>query len=240
MKTKTTLYLLLLFGNINCQEKRIPNINKEIKMTSNTIEKVLEKQLKQGTTYGIDEAGGGLVKEPFQIEELNASSQIVDSILKSNNFKKLNNEGFNEKIKNIFGRIIDPKSDNRYLYVNFFDKCSRNLVMFKNNEIDYQGTFIDKQNKYISDFYYIPELIDYQKEYSKLNDIENFKIIKKSSYDDSDQEIPHWKDDPNLKNERKKNIRNRLIRPFDYWGKRFYKFEGKRIYLIKLKRSFKK
>ncbi|KNB63048.1 hypothetical protein [Chryseobacterium sp. Hurlbut01] len=44
----------------------------------------------------------------------------------------------------------------------------------------------------ISDFYYIPEIIDYQREFPKLIDIKNIKI-RKSSIDDLDIKIPHCK-----------------------------------------------
>lgn len=214
MKIKITLYLLLGIINLNCQEKKetystVENINK---MNDNIIETVLIKHLKQGTTYTIDEAGAGLPKRPFEIQELEATAETVNNILKSNGFKELNSENFNQKIKNIFGRIIDPNSQSTFLYVNYFDKCNREMVMYKNNEIDYAGTFIDKQRKIITDFYYIPEIIDYQKEYPKVNNIENIKIIRKSSINDLDIEIPYWKDVPNLKEIRKKNIQTLTAR----------------------------
>ena len=175
-------------------------------------EKILEKQLKQGTTYTIDEAGGGLPKVQFEAEELKATAQIAYKVLKSNGFTELSNENFNQKIKDIFGRIINPNSENKYLYINHFDKCNREIIMYKNNGIDYSGTFIDKKGKMIFDFYYIPEMIDYQREFPKLIDIENIKILRKSSIDDLDIEIPHWKDVPNIKEIRKKNIQTVLAR----------------------------
>lgn len=175
-------------------------------------EKVLEKQLKQGTTLTIDDAGAALPKIPFETEELEATAQLAEYILKSNGFKDLSSENFNLKVKNIFGRIIDPNSQSAFLYVNYLDKCNREIMAFKNNRIDYEGTFIDKKRKIITDFYYIPELIDYQKEYPELNDIESNKIIRKSSIDNLDIEIPHWKDVPNLKEIRKKNVQTIVAR----------------------------
>ena len=176
------------------------------------IEKVLEKQLKQGTTYTIDEVGAGSPKVPFEMQEVDAMAQIVNNILKSNGFKKLSNENFNLKIKDIFERIINPNSQNKYLYINHFDKCIREIIMYKSNGIDYSGTFIDKKGKMISDFYYIPEIIYYQKEFPKLIDNENSKIVRKSSIDDLDIEIPHWKEVSNLKEIRKKNIQTLVAR----------------------------
>lgn len=133
LKIKITLYLFLGIININCQEKKdansiIENINK---MDDNIIEKVLEKQLKQGTNYKIHETGAGLPKVPFKIQELDAMTQVVSYILKSNGFTELSNKKFNQKIKDIFGRIINPNSENKYLYINHFDKCIRGIIMYK-------------------------------------------------------------------------------------------------------------
>ncbi|MDR7212202.1 hypothetical protein [Flavobacterium piscis] len=213
-KIKIAMCLFLVISNVGCQEKKdirstIENVNK---MNDTIIETVLTKQLKQGTSQTIDEAGAGLPKIQFGIDELEAAVQIADEVLKSNGFKELDKEDFNQKVKNVFGRIIDPKSKSIFLHVNFFDKCDREFVMYNNNEIDYDGIFIEKQRKIILKFYYIPELIDYQKQYSKLNNIENTKIIRKSSIDNLEIEIPHWKDIPNLKDQRKKNIQTLVAR----------------------------
>lgn len=200
--------------SVSCQEKKpiktkIENISG---MNIKIIEDALEKQLKQGTTYTIDEAGAGLPKIPFTIEELDATSSVIPDLLKSNGFNELSNQNFNEKVKNIFGRIINSNSQSTFIYLNYFDKCRRELVMYKNNRVDYSGTFIDKKRKLITDFFYLPELIDYLKEYPKLTDLENDKIIRKSSIDNFEVEIPHWKDLPNLKENRKKNVQTIVAR----------------------------
>lgn len=214
LKIKIKMCLFLVISNVGCQEKKdirssIENVNK---MNDTIIETVLTKQLKQGTSQTIDEAGAGLPKIQFGIDELEATVQIAHEVLKSNGFKELDQEDFSQKVKNVFGRIIDTNSKSIFLYVNFFDKCDKEFVMYNNNEIDYDGIFIEKQRKIILKFYYIPELIDYQKQYSKLNNIENNKIIRKSSIDNLEIEIPHWKDIPNLKDQRKKNIQTLVAR----------------------------
>lgn len=120
-KIKIISYIFLGVTNIKCQEKKDTNstIENISKMNENTIEKVLEKQLKQGTTYTIDEAGGGLPKVQFEAEEFEATAQIADKILKSNGLNMLSNVDFNKKIKNVFGRIIDSNSQSNFLYINY-------------------------------------------------------------------------------------------------------------------------
>ena len=74
--------------------------------------------------------------------------------------------------------------------------------MYSNNLIDYEGVFIDKQNKFLLKFHYLPELINYQKEYSHLKEIENSRITRKSQIDELDVNIDHWKDISDLEQKR--------------------------------------
>lgn len=215
MKILNVLIIIMLFiscNNKGQEKKDLHSISDMKNMNDNLIEQVLIKQLKQGSTYTIDEAGGGLPKIQFETQELEATAKIASELLRSKGYVYLSNGDFNQKIKTIFGRIINPNSHSNFLYVNFFDKCDREQVMYHNNGIDYEGLFIDKQTKIITDFYYIPELIDYQKDYIQLNDIEKVKITRKSSIDNLDIIIPHWKDISNLKEIREKNIKTILAR----------------------------
>ncbi|WP_454047059.1 hypothetical protein [Chryseobacterium sp. Marseille-Q8038] len=143
---------------------------------------------------------------------MEAVAITADELLKSNGFSTLGTDEFNEKIKNIFERIIDPNSQSNFLYINFFDKCDKQFVMYHNNGIDYEGLFVDKQRKIFTDFYYIPELIEYKKIYPKLNGIENFDVTRKSSINDSDIKIPHWRDIASLNEIRKKNVQTIVAR----------------------------
>lgn len=203
---KFILFYLLMINNIQCQEKLNNCINNNEKMNSNSIEAVLIRQLKQGTTYNIDESAVGLPKIPFEIDELEAIARVSNDILVSNGYKKLNNEDFSKKIKEVFGRAIDYNLKSKFLYVNFLDKCSREFIMYTNNLLDYEGVFIDKQNKILLQFHYLPELIHYQKEYPHLEEIENSKITRKSQIDNLDIDIEHWKDISELDQLRFNNI----------------------------------
>lgn len=215
MKILNALLIIVLFiscNNKGQEKKDLHSISDMKNMNDNLIETVLIKQLKQGSTFTIDEAGAGLPKIQFETQELEAAAKVASELLSSKGYVYLSNGDFNQKIKAIFGRIINPNLHSNFLYVNFFDKCDREQVMYHNNGIDYEGLFIDKQAKIITDFYYIPELIDYQKDYLQLNDVEKVKITRKSSIDNLDITIPHWKDISNLKEIREKNIKTILAR----------------------------
>lgn len=226
-KIRLTIYSLLIMSSLSCQEKKPSSENNQKVISMNDdaiIQKVLKKQLQEGSSKSIDEAGAELVKIPFDIEELDASAETVQKILFSNGFKEISNNEFIDKIKTVFGRTIDINSSNPFLYVNYFDKCDRGFVTYSNNSVDYEGGYIDKKRKLFTDFYYLPEILDYQKEYPTLNDIESNKIIRKSSAL-VEVEIPHWKDVTDLKEQRKVNIQ-RLI------ARNMYLFNNNKTYII--------
>jgi len=226
-KIRLAIYFLLIMSSLSCQEKKQSSDNnqKAISMNDDTIiPKVLRKQLREGANKSIDEAGAELVKIPFDIEELEASAETAKKILLSNGFKELSDNEFSSMIKNIFGRIIDSNSGNPFLYVNYFDKCDRSFVTYSNNSVDYEGGYIDKQRKLFTDFYYLPEILDYQKEYPTLNEVESTKITRKSS-SQVDVEIPHWKDIANLKEQRKVNVQRIIAR-------NMYLFNNNKTYII--------
>ncbi|WP_137905895.1 hypothetical protein [Chryseobacterium sp. 2VB] len=227
MKILNVLMVPLLFvsGNNNGQEKKdIHSITGTKYKSDSIVENVLKKQLKQGSTYTIDDAGAGLPKIQFEAKELEVTAIVAHELLNSNGYNTLGTEDFNKKIKNIFGRIIDSDSQSHFLYVNYFDKCDRSFVTYSNNSVDYEGGYIDKKRKLFTDFYYLPEIIDYQKEYPTLSDIESSKIIRKSS-SQVDVEIPHWKDVVNLKEQRKVN-NQRII------ARNMYLFNDNKAYII--------
>lgn len=217
----TTSLLLICSNNKGQENKLIADIKNQ---RDDLIETILIEQLKQGATYTIDETGAGLPKIQFETKELEATAIVAQELLHSNGYKTVATEDFNKKNKNIFGRIIDPDSDNPFLYVNYFDKCDRSFVTYSNNSVDYEGGYIDKQRKLFTDFYYLPEILDYQKEYPTLNNVESGKISRKSS-SQTDVEIPHWKDVANLKEQRKLNVQRIIAR-------NMYLFNNNKTYII--------
>lgn len=149
------LIAVMLFCGCNnkSQEKKDAYfITTKKNQDDNIVGIVLVKQLKQGSSKSIDEAGAELAKVPFELEELEASAEIAKNILLSNGFKELSDGDFDAKIKNIFGRIIDRNSNNPFLYINYFDKCDRNFITYSNNSVDYEGGYVDKKRKLFTDF----------------------------------------------------------------------------------------
>jgi hypothetical protein len=213
------LLLLILCSNSNCQNnknvKKSSDNSKELifKEDKNMLNNVLEKQLKQGAKQYNAEAGVEIPKFKFTDSELEVTVSLVNDMLISNGYVSPNNEDFSKKTKEIFNRIIDYNTTKKYLYVNFFNKCDKNFSNEPNNGIEHFGLYIIKNKNFITEFYYVPELIDYLKEYPQISKIES--NISKFSKDEKGnritielwKELEENKDESyNLNSNRKKNI----------------------------------
>ncbi len=212
MKTNKILFFFIILLNINCRENATINSKTKKKQNIDMVNNVLFKQLNQGANQYFTEAGVELSKPEFEISELDAIIEISKKILRSKGFKFISSIEYADKINMIFKRKIDFNSEKKYLYVNYFDKCDRDFIFSPNNKIDYYGTYLIKEEKFITDFYYIPELVNYQNEYSKYKEIEN-KLDKKFKDEEGNQcSIELWKDLPNLDELRQKNIQKLISR----------------------------
>ncbi len=127
---------------------------------------VLEKQLIEGAT--IYNADHELQKDPFTMAELKAFAFEAKNILWHNRQLEWDNEDFARTIKEIFGVSIPVDSSTAYTYVNLFDPCYSKPSYHRNDGIDHRGLFIIKPENFISDFYYLPEIIDYRNDYPEI------------------------------------------------------------------------
>lgn len=200
------LFILSFLGS--CQEKKASNTN--IQQSTNSlkpnqdINTMLKKQLEYGKPS---------FDNPYQYSEkdLEVTVTMLSQILTDNGYKPVSNEQFNTKIKQIFNRIIDPKSASNFLYVNFLNQCDRSSN-YTPNDAENNGTFIIKNLNFITDLYPIPYIIDYQKSYNETAQEED--ASSKTYKDANGNEVKKylWKDVPNLKEIRKKNIQTLTAR----------------------------
>ena len=170
---------------------------------------ILKSQLIAGVSGEKNETDYPTYK--FTLKDLEATESIIAKELDDNGYKKPSTEEFINKINMIFKRVIAPKSDSKYLHINFEDKCSKDLKLYKNsNSIDINpySTYIFKNGRFISDLYSIPEIMDYTKNpklFQFEKDAENNNHIK-------DVKIYYWKDIADLKEIRKRNINTIVAR----------------------------
>jgi len=223
MDIKKIMLFSLLFIITSCsgQEKKKDNNVSVLKNETESMKTILANQLKKG------KSPSDYRNYDYTQNDLDAITPILKDILKSNGFKTITTEEFNDKIKIIFNRIIDVKSNSKYLYANFQDKCDRNIKYFPNDFAEVYGTFIIKGDNFISDFFAIPQIVDYQK-YPEFKNVENEKIIVYDEIEKTEITIPHWKDIKNLSEERTKNIQVLVAR-------NMYLFNENKSYAIWLK-----
>lgn len=205
MKKIMILAVLLIIVQ-GCSQNKKEKPNPEI-------EKTLERQIKNGANkYSVD-ADIEVPRPEFSNEDLDATIFLAKDILASSGYKSPENEDFKNKIQLVFGRVIDYKLANNLLYVNYIDKCNHEFNKNPNNVVDNNGTYIVKNENFITDFYYIPELVKYKEVCPKAAAIEQ-KISKKyKDRDNNSYTIETWDDleknkdtNYNLEIQRKKNI----------------------------------
>nr|WP_294926160.1 hypothetical protein [uncultured Flavobacterium sp.] len=198
--------------NLNVKSDSDDSQNKSI-VYSKYLEKILISQLNRGQKQSFGEIGLDIpvANEKFEISDLEATVEIDKKNLISQGYKFVTTDKFSFKIKEIFGRTIDLNSDKKFLYINYFNKCDKNFNYYPYNGTDYNGTYIIKNEYFITDFYFIPELIDYQKEFPQTVEIEN-KIVTTRSEGGEINNTQLWKDDKNLNSVRQKNIQTLVNR----------------------------
>jgi len=207
---KILIILIINFNIISCAQGTKKEVKKDstskIESDNNMEKEILIQQLKAGRYNGGDE----FESYEYSEKDLLGSLKRISDILKSHGYKKITIKEFNEKIKKVFGRIINNNSNSKFLFVDFFEKCNKDHVFSRLNI--YQNTFIIKNDCFITNLYAIPELIDYKKEYPDLKNIENQTIYRNEPDLGQQITIPHWKDFPDLDQERKKNIQTLVAR----------------------------
>jgi hypothetical protein len=179
MKVVIVLFVFFLFQSCNKENKQeiqskenYPLQEKKLK----TMNDILEKQLKEGASqYALDDDGNSVsetLKHSFSIDELNTCTVVISEILKSNGYKAPSDIDFNNKINKIFGRLINPNSLNKYLYINYYNKCDKEFCNQSNDGVNFNGTYIIKNKNFITDFFYLPELINYQEKFPNIAQLE--------------------------------------------------------------------
>ena len=166
----------------------------------------LKKQLEEGA-YQFAPDGSDVGKPSFDSEEMRAMVNVEEDFLKQKGYQFPDNVKFGDKIKLFFDRQIISNSDKEYLYINLKDKCDHNFVNFKSDGIYYNGFYIIKKKNFITDFYYLPEVLNYEKIYDKLYNAEKTanSVIYNTRYNVK-VEIQKWREVEDLEEQRFYNI----------------------------------
>ena len=201
MKIKHLQYVLLSLASLHfsCQQK---TADKKAIMVDLNIKPVLIAQVEAGNDYDY----GGF--NDYGEKDLNALVAVEDTILTNNGFKKLDPKSFNQRIKNIFGRVIDPNSKTSYLKVDTYggNFCNKDLT-FVYSSVDNPYIYVAKKKQFITDFKALPEVMDYLKAYPDLSAHEKKDIEFFDEVENIKGRASQWKDDlKSLSEQRRKNI----------------------------------
>lgn len=168
--------------------------DEELQVRIEQSKSVLEKQLREGANL-YNEEGYDIPKAAFQAEELNALIVEANGFLWDNGYRDIEDTFFRKKIKEVFGMDVNA-SDETPVYVSLLgDNCENKPYYHRNNGIDYNGFFVVNNGNFITDFYYLPELIDYASLYPDIAEIE--KQMPKSTWNSIHKleiEIEKWSD----------------------------------------------
>lgn len=212
MKRKIFLLCISILCSCNKQNQS------ENKNESNVVKKniPMEEILKNQLQYGRPNENNPYA---FSSSDLAMILPITKAELKSKGFKFPSNDEFITKIKMVFGRTIDLKSESKYMYINFWDKCDKTFIYYPNNISDYFGIFVIKHDNYITDSYALPQIIDYQKMFPDIINYENSlpKTMKSldggEPFEGNGEVIRNfWKDEKNLVKQRYENLETLLNR----------------------------
>lgn len=199
VKRITCLTLLTLILLSSCREKS--STNAAIKTDDLNIKPILIAQVQAGN----DETYGSF--EDYGEKDLNALVSIADTILTNNGYKKPDVESFSQRIRDIFGRVIDQHSKSSYLKIDYYaDLCNKQLL-FAPYTADNQYLYVAKKERFITNFYAIPLMLDYLAVFPDLaayekKDIEIYDEVEKTKTSAS-----QWKDNlKGLSAQRQQNI----------------------------------
>ena len=206
---KILLIISVLSVYHGCSQKKEENIvkNNLTEVHSSNVEHVLKQQLEKGIS---GEILNSLDTETYTYskKDMEAVIPVAEKIILSKGYIPPSNKVFSEKVQMIFKRKIDFNLSSKYLYLNFNEKCDKEVKYYRNDksvDVTPYSYYIIKNSNFLTELYAIPELIDYKNAYPKLAEFEK-KLIEKYMEDGEEVKIYKWKDVSDLKERRQNNI----------------------------------
>ena len=189
---------------MTCQEKRaeekrlsVEKKNEHVQV-NHQVDVILKKQL---------EYGKPTFDNPYVYTEkdLEVTIPILQQLLVDHGYDAPTEEEFNTRMKEIFHRKINSDSDTHFIYANLLNNCAPSLHYIP-NDAENNGMFILKNLNFITELYPLPAIIDYQKLYPTIAQLETTTLKTFKDVSGNVLEKSLWKDSPHLSARRKKNI----------------------------------
>lgn len=142
--------------------------------------KVLDRQLVEGR----DSYRGSF--DNYDKKDFDALLEYEQAILVGERYKTPTNKVFMKRVYEVFGRMIDTLSSSEYIRINKRDPCDKSSDLVPLRVSD-NYLYVSKKLNIITDFYALPEVVDYKKMMSHRPNIENtYKGKKGGAWRDHD------------------------------------------------------
>ncbi|WP_313377299.1 hypothetical protein [Chishuiella sp.] len=202
---KFTIYLiLLLYGIFFIQCNNKESLNNKNMINNNLNDSLIIDILKLQLEYGTPLNDDFYVSYDYSEKDYNVLVPYMKQILMKNRYEKLSNEKFQNKIKDIFKRELNYRKSSEFIFINFLDKCNMKHLFYQNDLIDNFGILVNKQESFISDFYIIPEILDYKK-FNGIIEYENNLLDFQKTKNGEKISLKLWRDVPDLQEQRQFN-----------------------------------
>ena len=204
-------FLLLLLLLVGCQETTTQNDtdNSEeekynFQLSAEQIA-VLNKQLSKGISGEIYDTD--IETYTYSKSDLDATIPLLREILAKEGYQQPSETEFIAKVQRIFGRTIDPEKSTDYLFLNNWQPCDRQIRYYRKNtnEVYFYSYYIVKKERFFTELFALPELINYQKLCPECLQKE-LNAPKKIQIEGESAELYKWCEDEDLAEQRQKNI----------------------------------
>ncbi|MCS4302305.1 hypothetical protein [Chryseobacterium sp. BIGb0232] len=192
--------ILVLFISISCSDKQKKETNEII-----TTPQCLQPQLQAG--FSAEKSETDYPNYTYGQTDLDCAVPILESELIKKGYKSPSNEEFSQKVLDIFKRKIDYSIDSKYIYLDGKNSCNKSIAYNRNTDDEMEPTsyYLIKNNRFITELFAIPEIIDYSTAFPETKSFED-----KVNNIQNDVHITKWNEDKNLSQKRFENI-NKLV-----------------------------
>lgn len=195
---KYSLISLIIMLSCSSEKKKEAN---EIMETP----QCLQAQLQAG--FSAEKSETDYPNYAYNETDLDCSIPILESELIKRGYKSPSTEEFTQKVLDVFKRRIDYNISTKYIYIDGNNPCNKSMVYNRNSDDEMipKSYYLVKNNRFITELFAIPEIVDYPKVFPESKSVED-KISKIQG----EVNITKWNEDKNLSQKRFENI-NKIV-----------------------------
>jgi len=166
-------------------QKKSTSVEQNTARNDSAVQAILEDQLEAGVASNYELYDWGE-------EDLQVTLPYVEKLLTTAGYEPPDSQAFEKRVKEVFGRTIDPASSRTFLTVDATDPCNREAVLHPASA-DFSLLYIVKNARFLTELYPLPLLLDYQRVFPASARAEQEPIIVEDGVE-GEVRIDHWKD----------------------------------------------